>query len=309
MGLPQELVDNIIDMLYDDLPTLKACSLTCKAMLASTRRLIHQTLWLTDQNNKSVLTLKEKFRCMRRDSDVQLRFLSCVGGRGLLQYARRVNYDMRYPFVPSILRPHLHLHHFRSLNHVHTLILASFPVVLWENHHKTYFVHFYPTLASLTLRKTFGSYRLLLQFALQFPKLENLCIEEPEGLVQGEPAIPADIDQSLHLRKHLRLVGQDIPIGMGFTPGQPGLPNRMSFRSVELEVFFGGHAQDTLNACASTLEKSPLYLAGSVRVSMLAPFVGYGDLLTLLQQDTMIYGPQFGGDQGSSPIGFPRGVR
>ena len=253
MGLPQELVDHIMDMLHDDLPTLKACSLTCKAMVASTRRLIHQTLWLTDRNNKSVLTLKEKFRRMRRDPDVQLRFLSCVGERGLLQYVRRVNYNIRYLFIPRILE--LHLHHFKSLDHVHTLTLTSFSVDLWENDYKTYFLHFYPTLTSLTLHKTFGPYRLLLQFALQFPNLENLCIETLYGLVQGEPAIPADVDQSPHSRKHLRLVGEDIPIAVG---SAPGLPNRANFWSVELEDFFGVHAQDTLDACACTLEKITL---------------------------------------------------
>ena len=42
--LPKELVDHIISMLHDDLRTLEACSLTCKAMLASARRFIHQSL-------------------------------------------------------------------------------------------------------------------------------------------------------------------------------------------------------------------------------------------------------------------------
>ena len=56
MGLPQELVDHIVDTLHEDLPALKACSLTCKAMFASTRHLIHQTLCLTPRNNERVLT-------------------------------------------------------------------------------------------------------------------------------------------------------------------------------------------------------------------------------------------------------------
>ena len=56
MGLPQELVDYTMNMLHDDLRTLKACSLTCKAMFPSTQHLIHRTLCLTRQNNQSVLT-------------------------------------------------------------------------------------------------------------------------------------------------------------------------------------------------------------------------------------------------------------
>ena len=60
MGLPQELVDHIMDMLYVDLQALKACSLTCKAMFSSTRHLIHQTLCLNVRNNNSILTREEK---------------------------------------------------------------------------------------------------------------------------------------------------------------------------------------------------------------------------------------------------------
>lgn len=36
MGLPQQLVEYIMEVLRDDLQTLKACSLTCKPMFAST---------------------------------------------------------------------------------------------------------------------------------------------------------------------------------------------------------------------------------------------------------------------------------
>ena len=251
MGLPQELVDNIMDTLHDDISTLKACSLTCKSMFASTRRLIHQTLSLTDDNNRSVLTFKERWRYAWEDPDVRLRLLSRMGERGLLQYARRVHYDSRLPFIPSILLPHLH--HFQSLDHVHTLILASYIPVGWENDYTTYFVHFYPTLTSLTLRIPRGSYSLLLQFALQFPKLENLCIEQPAGLGYGDPATPAIIDQSPHSRRHLRLAGDDTRILMG-QEFDRGLPSKMSFRSVELDGFFGRRAQYTLNACACTLE-------------------------------------------------------
>lgn len=34
MGLPQELTNHIVDMLYDNILALSACSLTCRAMFA-----------------------------------------------------------------------------------------------------------------------------------------------------------------------------------------------------------------------------------------------------------------------------------
>ena len=60
MGLPQEIVDRMVDILRDDLQALKACSLTCKAMFASARYLIHRVLYLTVQNNQSVLNPKRE---------------------------------------------------------------------------------------------------------------------------------------------------------------------------------------------------------------------------------------------------------
>ena len=132
MGLPQELVDHIVDTLHEDLPALKACSLTCKAMFASTRHLIHQTLCLTPRNNERVLTREEEEKLRRLKQgyqDVQLRFLSYAGERGLLQYTRKIYISRCFrrvaipagAFTPDTLLPHIH--HFRSLDRVHAITI------------------------------------------------------------------------------------------------------------------------------------------------------------------------------------------
>ena len=108
MGLPTELVDYIMDILRDDLPVLKACLLTCRAMLASTRRLTHRTLYLTPENNQNVPIRRDRLRFLKRNhNDLHLRFLSYVGERGLPQYARRVYIRMPRIFNPDTLLPHL----------------------------------------------------------------------------------------------------------------------------------------------------------------------------------------------------------
>jgi hypothetical protein len=254
MGLPQELVNQIVDILRDDLRTLKACSLTCKAMFASTRHLIHQTLYITVQNNRSVLTRQEQQKLLDRSSyDVKLRFVSYMGERGLLQYAQRVYIRNGRIFTPEALLPHLY--HFQSLDRVHTLIIEQYDAPSWTNHYNTCFVHFYPTLTSLTLRFPFSRYRPLLQFALQFPNLENLCLEWlsiKDGHIP-DPTTPALIEHSPPLCGHLRLAGY------GTTSQEPvdftrELPNGFNFRTVELEAFFGDRVQYILDACADTLE-------------------------------------------------------
>jgi hypothetical protein len=241
MGLPQELIDHIMDMLRDDVQALKACSLTCRTMFVSTRRLIYHTLRLPPQK-------------YRRDPTAWLRVVSLMGERGLLQYARQVHIDWPPMSSPEILLPHLH--HFQSLDQVHTLTIEYCHVTSeWSSQYKTCFVHFYPTLTSLTLHRPSGDHRAILQFALQFPNLENLCLGSVEHELLGSLgiAVPAIVDRSPPLRGHLRLEGAapsaQYPKDLAY-----GLPNGINFRSVELEGFAGSCAQHILNGCGRTLE-------------------------------------------------------
>ena len=276
MRLPQEVVDNIMDMLQDDLLALKACSQACKSMFASTRHLVNQTLWLTPRNNEGVLTRGDQFRHLGRNRHkVELRFLSHMGERGLLQYTRQVQICMPHTFTPDTLLPHIH--YFQSLDRVHTLTIKHYDPILWANHYSTCFVHFYPTLTSLTLTYPLRHYRLLLRFVAQFPNLENLCLEwmrNDERRQQRVVTVPARIDQFPPLRGHLRLSGAPV-----LRPGMLDLtvinelPKVVNFRSVQLDGFSAGHAQHILNACAHTLEDLTIMplSPGTRRRSSLSP--------------------------------------
>ena len=252
MGIPQDLVDYVMDMLRDDFEALKACSLTCRSMFASTRRLIHETLCLTQRNNKKILTRQQKRELRRGSGHHDLRFLSHMGERGLLKYAREVAIRNPAIYTPENLLPHLH--HFRSLNRVHALTIEHYNAIKWANHCEPFFAHFRPTLTSLTLRHPFGRYRAVLRFALQFPNLEDLCIELLQsggGEIQDQTA-PAAIEQPPPLRGRLRLVGYDTTFEWPDLVHE--LPNGINFRSVELESFFGERVSHVLQACAHTLE-------------------------------------------------------
>ena len=277
MGLPQEVIDYILDMLYDDLRTLKACSLTCKAMFASTRHLIYQTLCLSHRNNQKVLTKEEKeeLRHKKLDHrDLELRFLSYMGEHGLLQYARRIDICGLDKFTPDILLPHLH--YFQSLDRIHTFVIEHYDASSWADYYTTCFVHFYPTLTSLTLCQPVGHHHLLWRFALQFPNLESLCLEWLQDQVQTQqyPPIPAIVDQFPPLRGRLRLAfGAGIQWVVQFTNN---FKRGFNFQSVELESdFFGNHSQNIINACARTLEDLTITAAGTgtLRLSYLSSSV------------------------------------
>ncbi|KAF9645151.1 hypothetical protein BDM02DRAFT_3189966 [Thelephora ganbajun] len=166
----------------------------------------HGCMGLPQELIDSVLTREEKSRYPRQDyHDVELRFLSYTGERGLLRYTRQVHVHMGHTFTPGILLPHLS--HFRSLDRVHSLTIEAYDAVTWANYSKPFFVHFYPTLTSLTLHRPLNHYRYVLQFALQFPNLENLTIEwlENHEWIQPDMEIPAIVDKPPPLRGHLRL--------------------------------------------------------------------------------------------------------
>ena len=107
-------------------------------------------------------------------------------------------------------------------------------------------------------------YRQVLQFALQFPNLENLCLEwlEHENRFRTLITAPSTIDQSPPLDGHLRLAGDDTVVQWPIDLSED-LPNGINFRSVEIEDFFGSRAQHMVNMCANTLEEFTIVPSGT----------------------------------------------
>ena len=130
MSLPQELIHRIRDVLGDDRRALKPCSLACKAMFTSTRHLIHQTLRVTWANDQKVLTPAESKRyALGVYPNLEPRFLSFMGKRDLLTYARHLDIFIEYLFFPGALEPHLQ--YFRSLDRIPTLTIRSYDAFVW----------------------------------------------------------------------------------------------------------------------------------------------------------------------------------
>ena len=253
MGLPQELVDHVMVTLCNDNRALKACSLTCKAMFASARPLLHRSLRLCYQNALRLLTREEQRRCGGGDRDVGFLRMFHLDECGLLQYVRQVHIMRIDP--PGSLLPHLH--RFQSPNRVHTLIIDYIFPSQWVNYHSTVFARFYPTLTSLKLREP-RDCEWLLNFTLWFPNLENLSIAAPrvcEKLVVVDTAAP---ERTPPLRGCLSLANSHGPYSISDqSAGSFRVPSKgfnvFNFRSVELyDKFLGNQAQGVLNACART---------------------------------------------------------
>ena len=263
MGLPQEVVDRIMDMLQDDRRALEGCSLTCKAMFVSTRHLIHQTLHVTKENNQRILTPKEKKQHARGNYLLELRFLSFMGERDLLKYTRHLNISIGcFAFSPNILEPHLQ--HFKSLDRVNTLTIYSYDSVIWRHVYNTHFSQFHPTLTTLVLRSLTSHYRFVLQFVLQFPSLENLTLKylrHETGEYSGI-SVPSKVTQYPPLNGRLRcasLYSGDPEWTKEFAFGPLG---GINFRSVEFRDVHREHGQHILDGCASSLEEFTVRITG-----------------------------------------------
>ena len=263
MGLPQEVVDRIMDALQDDKKTLKACSLTCKAMFASTRHLIHQTLRVTSEISQRIFTPEEKKRYRQGDRrELEFRFLSFMGERGLLKYTRHLNIRIGFNVSPDVLEPHLR--YFQSLDRIHTLIVRSYAAALWHNVHNTYFMQFYPTLTTLALYYP-GHYRCALHFVLQFPNLENLTLKAPgdECWIGSVVPVPPVVTQRSPLRGHFRCAGLGSWDPKWTKEFAFDLPNGINFRSAEFRDVRREHGQQILDGCADSLEEFTVRTTGN----------------------------------------------
>jgi hypothetical protein len=171
--LPQEIVDRIIFMLGNDLESLKACSLTCKAMFISTRRFIHRRIRLTSEKNWELLTLREKQRYIRGDRHgIAVKVLSGIAAHGLLPYGRQLSINIYKNFTPDNLQPFND--HFQRFDRIQELSIYWLHTPDFLEQFDTFFANFVPTLRSLHLDTPTGNTRDILDFICRFPNLDDL---------------------------------------------------------------------------------------------------------------------------------------
>ena len=83
-GLPQEIVDEIFDYLEGHWQALIVCSLTCKGLYLSARRIIHRQLYVVGPRYRYKAT-----------NHSQLSMLSAAAQCGLSQYTRKLTIRVR----------------------------------------------------------------------------------------------------------------------------------------------------------------------------------------------------------------------
>ena len=255
-NLPQEIVDHITFMLRNDLKSLKACSLTCKAMFASTRHLIHRKIFLTWEQNWEVLTLREKQRYIRGDRlGIAVKLLSGLAAHGLLQHGRQLYINLNRNFTPVNLQPFND--HFQRFDRIQELTIYWLHTQSFLKQFDTFFANFIPTLRSLHLDTPTGDTRDILDFICRFPHLDDLTFrmsyEDPHDWRSWKsPSLPV-VEKMPPFRGRLKLCG--INEWRGHILQQLiALPGKRRFRFINFWGCPSVSEQPIIDACCDTME-------------------------------------------------------
>jgi len=262
-NLPQELVDEILRYLLDDLPALKACSITCKCLFGAMRPLIHQRLVCSDSRLDLSKAKRSPFSRRKRNPGAFERLVD-ADRYGILSYTQRLTFkpgkDTLNPrFHPRDMQECLPL--FRSITKLHTLTLDAFHLHPFIPIFGEHFGMFTNTLRHLDIRNAFGTEQELLYIICQFPLLEDLTIVSSTGGLSAPRYPVPSITQSPPLRGRLVLVRAN---SRELLEGLAGLPGGFSFRSIVLSRC-GSNARVMVAAARRNL-KSISYLWPSTNI-------------------------------------------
>jgi len=230
--LPPELVDDILGYLSDDIPTLKACSLTCKVMVCSARPLIRNWLFLasTRKGKSGPRSLKSLLKRSKGRCDIFER-LGATHRQGLLRYTQHLVIRMGcLPHTPRPLQPYVP--YLRTIDNIQTLTVEALDIPAFMPAFDECFGTFAKSLRSLDIGHNWDSEGQLLWFISNFPSLEDLSIRS-RYIVRSYPGTsPPTPRTSPPFGGHLKL--SHVMGSPSFCEALAKFPGGLNFTSLEL---------------------------------------------------------------------------
>ena len=253
-------MDEILGYLSDDRPTLKACSLTCKAMLSSARPLIKSWLFLVSTGNRrsNARFMKSLFKRSKEDSGPFERLVA-ADCQGSLQYTRHLVIRMgRLPLIPEPLQPYTP--YFHRIDNLQTLVIHGPDVSAFVPVFDDYFGMFARSLRCLDIAYILDAERQLLHFISQFPLLEDLSIQSCYVVYSHPGSSPPMPRTSPPFRGRLKLsITMD---SQSLCEALAQLPGGLNFTSLELKGCRRPMA--VIKACRFTLRSVLFTWTGSL---------------------------------------------
>ena len=251
--LPLEIIEMIIAPLVHDIPSLRACSLTCYSWYIAAVPQLHHTFlapldycqllgdqrfaWsvpLPDMRKLGLLPLVKKFRIRRR-------FI----------------HDPPYLFSPERFND-CTLHHFSALTNVQELVIDCLDIPSFMPEIHPYFGHFLPSVRSLVLEAPKGSCRQIIYFIGLFQHLDDLELlynpHDPQDELVDDPTLVPSFAPPLRGQLTLTVFTK-----VDILKGMIDLFEGIRFRRMDLYDVHGVGL--LLDACAETLETLRLYPA------------------------------------------------
>ena len=219
--------------LSEDLPALKACSLTCKIMLSSVRPLIGSWLCLSPARKRKSKCRSAKSLLKRSKRGLgDLERLVDMDHRGLLPHTHHLVLKMGgLSLTPQSLQPYTP--YFISINDLQTLAIDGLDVTAFVPVFNSCLGMFTRSLRSLDIRHIWDSDRQLLWFISQFPLLEDLSIRSCYALYFFLGPSPPLIRTSPPFRGHLNL--SLIMDSQSLCEALAQFPGGLNFTSLELK--------------------------------------------------------------------------
>jgi hypothetical protein len=240
-------VDEILEHLEGDQPALRACSLTCKALLRSSRPIIHRRLYVVSRGIPGSTDEHQ----LQTSNPPRLFVLSAAAKHGLAHYTRELTINLRGGFKPADLREILP--QFRAFTRLTSLTVYNFTPTPFLLVFEQYFGHLAQQIQSLEFKYPSGFRDDLFYFISQFPNLDNLKFYSfPRNhLFLGAGSLP--IRSSPTLRGTLQVGSMTIG-GDDFLGCLTRFPSGLSFRSIEFYRCTGIDPNILIRECSSTLQ-------------------------------------------------------
>ena len=251
-GLPQEIVDEILEYLENDLRTLKACSLTCKGLLRSARRIIHRRLRLAGPGMASTSN-KQEIRRYEAANRSQLRILSAAAKNGLSHYTRELTIRVGEEFTPKNLQPYLP--QFQTFTRLTSLTLHHFDPTPFLPAFERYFGYLAQQIRSLKFVYPPGPQENMMYFISQFPNLDDLGFNSfpQHNLEPSKEYNISSIRSSPTLRGTLRVTSTN-SWRTNSLECLTRLPSGLKFRSIEFLHCTGINPDILIRECTTTLQ-------------------------------------------------------
>jgi len=254
MGLPRDIIEHIFHFLHEDMGTLKACSLTCRALFSAARRLIHRKVtfmrWKIYRRPTLVERIATKVLRGQRVREVHTKYLpmlSMAEKRGLLGYVQELIIAIEQSLTPETLE--VYLPQFRSFSQVQTLVICDFDLTSFLPTFGRFFAQFVPTLRSLHLPRVMGDAHEVLGFICKFPHLDDLSLTLPSSHCIPVPP-ESSVGYSPPLGGALLLGGRESTTARFLLE----IPGGLHFRSIDAGGVDKAELEEILVACSSTLE-------------------------------------------------------